>query len=103
MKKRILCLLLAVFMLSGCLVACNDGGKVDGGDGGEKGDSWENLDFGGATLSVCVSKNADEEVTFGAADKYTKGPDKPSTETVQKMVLTRNKKVANDLDITIDW
>ena len=102
MKKRILCLLLAVFMLSGCLVACNEG---DGGDiiGGEKGDDWKNVDFGNATLTVCVSKNADEEVTFGAADKYTKGPDKPSTESVQKKVLERNKKVAEDLDITIDW
>ncbi len=99
MKKRILCLLLAVFMICGCLVACNDdGGDVDGG---VKGDDWANLDFKNSTLTVSVSENADEEVTFGPAHVYTKGPDKPSQEAVQKKVLVRNKKVAEDLNINL--
>lgn len=101
MKKRILCLVLAVFMLTGCLVACDgkNGGEVDGGD---KNGDWANLDFKDATLKVCVSANQDKEGTFSAADKYTKGPDDASTsEPVQKKVLARNKKVAEDLNINL--
>ena len=100
MKKRVLCLTLAVIMLLGCLTACND--SETGGGGGEKGDDWANLDFKDATLTVSVSANADEEVTFSAADKYTKGPDNGATsEPVQKKVLARNKKVAEDLDMNL--
>lgn len=94
-------MLFAVFMLCGCLVACNDSG--DTVDGGEKGDSWANLDFKDSTLTISVSANADEEVTFGSAHVYTKAPDKPSQETVQKKVLLRNKKVAEDLDINVEY
>ena len=100
MKKKILCLMLAVFMMTGCFVACDD--ADDDIDGGELTDgNWESLDFKDATLTVSVSANADEEVTFSAADKYTKGPDKPSQEEVQKKVLIRNKKVADDLNINL--
>ena len=101
MKKRVLCLALAVFMLMGCLVACGGGGEVPPTQ--EKTDNWEDVDFQNSTLTVCVSINPDDQVTFGAADKYTKGPDKATTETVQKKVLARNKKVADDLNIKIEW
>lgn len=101
MKKRILCLVLAVFMLAGCLVACNDtgGGEVDGGD---KNGDWANLDFKDARLNVTVSKNQDDEVSFRPGNIYTKGPDSADTaEAVPKKVLARNKKVAEDLNINL--
>ena len=103
MKRRILCLALAVFMLAGCFVAC-DGSGDDVPDGGDKNGDWANLDFGGATLSVCVSKHQDEEVSFRPGDVYTKGPDDTATsESIAKKVLARNKKVATDLDINLKY
>ena len=41
MKKRFLCLALALFMMAGCFVACNDGGDYI--DGGKKGDDWKKI------------------------------------------------------------
>ncbi len=101
--KRFLSLFCVLALLTGCLISCNDetGG---GGDGGElvNGD-WASLDFGGETLTVSVSVNDPEQVTFKNAGLYTKGPDKHTTETVQKMVLERNKRAAKDLDMTVEF
>ena len=95
MKKKIFSLALAVCMLAGCLAACNNG-TGGGGGGGDKNGDWTNLDFKGQTLTVSVSANADEEVTFSAADKYTKGPDNAATsEPVQKKVLAGVKHSVN--------
>ncbi|MBO7170235.1 MAG: hypothetical protein J6W28_03555 [Clostridia bacterium] len=103
MKKKIFSLALAVCMLAGCLAACNNG-TGGGGGGGDKNGDWTNLDFKGQTLTVSVSANADDEVTFSAADKYTKGPDNAATsDNVLKKVLARNKKVADDLKMVIHY
>ncbi len=101
--KRFLSLLFAFSLLLGCLVSCNDGGDVVDGDEGYDG-TWESMDFGGETLTVSVSINDPNQVTFKNAGIYTKGPDNASTsEPIQKKVLARNKKVAKDLDITLEY
>ena len=100
--KKLVCLLLVFSMLFASLVACND--QSSAGDGGEKGDDWANLDFGGATLTVSVANNETKKVTFQGASVYTKGPDNAGTaEPVQKMVLERNNKVCEDLNMTIAY
>ena len=100
--KKLVCLLLVFVMLFASLVACGDGSNI--GDGGEKGDNWANLDFGGATLTVSVSKNDPDETTFQNSAVYMKGPDNAGTaEPVQKMVLERNNKVCTDLDMKIEY
>ena len=82
--KRMLCLALAFLMLMGCLVACNNG-TGGGVDGGEVNGNWANLDFKGETLTISVSKNDPNQVTFKNAGVYTKGPDNQGTsEPVQK-------------------
>ncbi len=101
--KRLLTFVLACLMFSACLVSCGggDGGNVDGGelvDG-----NWAGLDFGDATLRISVSVNDPEQVTFKNAGLYTKGPDKATTETVQKKVLARNKKVADDMNMKVEF
>ena len=102
--KKLVCLLLVACMLCASLVACNNGGGGGTVDGGEKGDSWANLDFGGATLTVSVSKNNPIETTFQNSAIYMKGPDNENTvDPVQVKVLQRNKKVSNDLNMTIKY
>ncbi len=100
--KKILCLLLALFMLCGSLVACNGDDEVP--DGGDKNGDWKNLDFGNATLTVSVSINDPFQTTFQNSAVYMKGPDNAATsEPVQKKVLARNKRVTDDLNIKIDY
>ncbi|MBO7170476.1 MAG: hypothetical protein J6W28_04780, partial [Clostridia bacterium] len=102
--KKLLCLCLIACMLCGCLVACNGDGNNDQNDGGDKNGDWANLDFENATLTVSVSKNQPRETTFQASSVYMKGPDNAATsEPVQKKVLARNKKVAEDLNIQIAY
>ncbi|MBO7170475.1 MAG: hypothetical protein J6W28_04775 [Clostridia bacterium] len=100
--KKILCLFLAVFLLCASLVACND--SVEPIDGGDKNGDWKNLDFGGATLTVSIANNETKKVTFQSASVYTKGPDNAATsEPVQKKVLARNKKVCDDMNMTVAY
>lgn len=100
---KLICLILACACLILSFAACS--GEEDGlDDGGERGPngSWENVDFGGSTLTVCVSANQGFEVTYPAANIYTKGPDSGvTTDEVQKKVLTRNKKVADMLNLNV--
>lgn len=99
--KRFLSLFCVLALLAACFVSCDEGGE--GGDTGDENydGTLASLDFGGETLTVSVSVNDPEQVTFKNAGLYTKGPDKSSTETVQKKVLARNKKVAEDLNATV--
>ena len=73
----------------------NDNELIDG--------NWAGLDFKGATLTVSVSCNQSQQALFGAADKYTRGPDGNTSDPVQRKVLARNKKVAEDLDINLEY
>ncbi len=101
--KKILCLLLALCMLCACFVSCDGDDEIGPGDQNYDG-TWESLDFGDAKLTVSVSANDPRETTFQNSAVYMKGPDKAATsEPVQKKVLARNKKVADDLDIAIDY
>ena len=104
MKKRIALLLACLFVICPlALTSCGgsqDSGADDGGDRGADG-SWDSVDFGGATVTMCVSANQDQEVTFPAADIYTKGPDQTTTEEVQKKVLARNERVAKTLNLNV--
>ena len=102
MAKKIICLLLALSCLVMCFASCDEraGGTDDGGDRGADG-SWDNVDFGGEKVYICVSANQDSEVTFPACDIYIKGPDTTTTEEVQKKVLTRNKKVESLLNLEV--
>ena len=101
--KRIACFLLAFLLLCGSLVACDSGDDVVPGDDKYDG-TLASLDFGGATLTISVSVNDPNQVTFKNAGLYTKGPDNQATsENVQKKVLTRNKKVADDLNVKVEY
>ena len=98
--KRILSLLLALIMCLGVLVSC--GGVVNSGDGGGGGGnggggdrtedgSWDNVDFEGQEVRLCISAHQSPECNFPAADIYTKGPDTAGSNEVAKEVLARNK------------
>jgi len=104
LTKLLSLLLVCVFVLTPVLCSCggDDGGVDDGGDRGADG-SWDGVDFEGSTLSICVSANQDSEVTFPAADIYTKGPDAVTTEEVQKKVLARNERVATMLGLNVEY
>ena len=102
MLKRFLSLLFVLALVVGCFVACDngDGGKTDGDD--DYDGTLGSLNFGGETLEVCVSACQDKEVSFRPGNIYTKGPDNGSTsEPIAKKVLVRNKKVADDMNMTI--
>ena len=104
-KRKLLILVLILSMVLCSFVACSDdGGEVidNGGDRGEDG-SWDGVDFGGATLRMCVSANQEDEVTFPAAVIYTKGPDEVTTDEVQKKVLARNQRVEKMLNLKVDY
>ncbi len=95
----VLALLLAAF--SAC--AGNAGNVIDdGGDRGADG-SWDGVDFGGETLRMAVSANQEEEVTFPAANIYTMGPDKVTTDEVQKKVLARNQRLEEMLGLKVEY
>ena len=98
--KRMLCGLLALVFIFG-LVACDVGvASGNGGDRNEDG-SWDGVDFKGQKVSLCISANQYMEVTFPAADIYTKGPDTAGTNEVAKEVLARNARAAEELGIEI--
>lgn len=100
--KKIACLFLAFVLLCGSLVACDSDDDVP--PGGEKGDDWANLDFEDSVLTISVSVNDPNQVTFKNAGIYTQGPDEGAVkEAVQKKVLARNKKVAKDLDVVVEY
>ena len=101
--KRSVCFLLIACMLCASLVSCNGGGAI--GDGGDLFDGdWSSLDFEGATLTVSVSANDPDETTFGNSAVYMRGIDNAATsDPVQKKILTRNRKVCENLDMTIEY
>ncbi len=102
--KKIACFLLAFVLLCGTLVACNDGGGGGNNGDDEYDGTLASLDFKGETLEVCVSACQDKEVSFRPGNVYTKGPDTASTsEPITKKVLTRNKKVADDLGMNLQY
>ena len=103
--SKLLALLLSLTLLLTVFASCTgDGGDVidDGGDRGEDG-SWDNVDFGGETLRMAVSANQENEVTFRAADVYTKGPDAVTTDEVQKKVLARNQRLEEMLGLKVEY
>ncbi len=102
--KRIICMLLVCSFLLLSLAACaEEETYID--DGGDRvGKSWDGVDFGGSPLKICVSANQDSEVTFPAANIYTKGPDSGiTTDEVQKKVLQRNAKVEQMLNLAVEY
>ncbi|MBQ8907451.1 MAG: hypothetical protein IJY71_02565 [Clostridia bacterium] len=106
MKKpiRFLALALALVLSLGVLASCNGGGagNVQTGNRGEDG-SWDDVDFGGSTLKISVSANRPNETTMPECSIYTKGPDKTSSDNVQKKVYERNRDVANMLNLKVDY
>ena len=106
MKKhiRFLALALALILSLGVLASCNGGGggNTQTGGRGEDG-SWDDVNFGGNELVVMVSANKPSETTLGASSAYTKGPDKTSSDNVQKKVYERNRDVANMLNISVTY
>ena len=100
---RILTALLALVLLLGVLASCT---LIDtnpgGGDGGERVDgSWDGVDFGGQEVRFCISINKYNEVTFPAADTYTRGPDTAGSNEVYKEVLARNARAEEELGVKI--
>ncbi|MBP3437686.1 MAG: hypothetical protein J6K61_07285 [Clostridia bacterium] len=104
MKKlcRGISLALALILSLGVLASCNGGGgNTQTGD--RVNGSWDNVDFGGNTLVVNLSANIPSETTMGACTAYTMGPDKASTDKVQQKVYERNKRVADMLNIEVEY
>ncbi|MCQ2385190.1 MAG: hypothetical protein MJ078_00720 [Clostridia bacterium] len=97
--------LLTVFTLLFPLTGCNQNNRTGQKDGGDRiGDGWEGVDFGGDTVRMCVSAHQDIEVTFPAADIYTKGPDGNNvTDKVQMKAKERNEKVAKMLNVNVEY
>ncbi len=105
-KTKLICLVLALLMVCATLASCTGDGADGPGYSGDRGEdgSWDNVDFGGATLTVEVSGAQDPQGTFPACNIYTRGPDSgTTTDEIQKKVLTRNKKVADDLNINVEY
>ncbi len=106
MKKhvRFLALALALVLSLGLLASCNGGGggNTQTGDRGENG-SWDNVDFDGNTLKISVSVNQPDETTMPECSIYTKGPDKTSSDNVQKKVYERNRDVADMLNLNVAY
>ncbi len=103
--RKLICMLLAFAFIIFSFAACaeEEVGIDDGGDRGPDG-SWDNVDFGGSELKICVSANQDSEVTFPAANIYTMGPDSgTSTDEVQKKVIQRNNSVAQMLNLDVKY
>ena len=119
MKKmtRLLCLLLALVMCVGILAACGgdddpeDTTKAPTTSGTGSGDKWDTAKFGGKTIRVYCNNQTQSTLTATASPNYVRfleGPDTTDEEidlsnAVDKAVYDRNVKVADKLDITIDW
>lgn len=119
MKKmtRLLCLLLALVMCVGILAACGgdddpeDTTKAPTTSGTGSGDKWDTAKFGGKTIRVYCNNQIQSTLTATASPNYVRfleGPDTTDEEidlsnAVDKAVYDRNVKVADKLDITIDW
>lgn len=105
---KILCLLLCFTFLVVPLWSCDEGsdngGNTDGGGFNDDGTvSWENVDFGGATLTFGISSSKESGGTFKPAKDYLMGPDSTSTDEVLKKVVQRNTKVKNDLKMNVEY
>ena len=112
MKKaiRFLCLLLAIVMCTGILASC-------GGDdpdttttqrpigGGEE--KWDGVSFEGETLRI--EYNSYEQGSLAATgsphyyEKFIKGPDSASSDSVDNAVFERNELVTDRLGMTVEW
>ena len=103
-SMRFLALALALVLSLGLLASCNGGGggNTQTGDRGEDGD-WSDVDFGGKILKISVSANQPNETTMPECSIYTKGPDKTSSDNVQQKVYERNREVAKDLNLTVEY
>ena len=101
---KALALLLSLVCILAAFASCrlNVGGddQNGGGDRTEEG-GWENVNFDGQEVRFCISINKYNEVTFPAADIYTRGPDTAGSNEVYKEVLARNKKATEELGIKI--
>ena len=113
MKKaiRLLCLLLALVMCTGILAACGGGDDPDttttkkptgGGD-----DKWDGVSFEGETLRIEYNSYVQTTLTATGSphyyDKFIKGPDAASSDSVDNAVFERNELVADRLGMTIEW
>ena len=105
-KMRMISFLLVLVMCLGALSSCLIGGNAGRGDegGGDRVDgSWDNVDFGGQTVRLCVSAHQTPECNFPAADIYTKGPDTAGSNEVLKEVLARNTAAETALNINVEY
>ena len=107
MKRKILCLFLALALFIVPLWSCDGGSDDDGVDGGGLNDdgsvNWDEVDFKGATVKFGISVDKESGGTFKPAKEYLKGPDASSTDEVLKKVATRNAKVEADLNMTVQY
>ncbi len=107
MKRKILCLFLALALFIVPLWSCDGDGGDDNVDGGGLKDdgsvNWEEVDFKGATVKFGISVDKASGGTFKPAKEYLKGPDASSTDEVLKKVATRNAKVEEDLNMKVQY
>ena len=112
MKKaiRLLCLLLALVMCTGILAACGGDDPdttttkrpIGGGD-----NKWDGVSFEGETLRIEYNSHVQTSLTSTGSphyfEKFIKGPDTASSDSVDNAVFERNELVADRLGMEIEW
>ena len=106
--SRFLSLFLAIVMLCGSFVGCNntsDNKDPVNNDPANEEVSLEDLDFNGATFTVHTSINVDEhESAARSSSNYLiQGAEEVLGDKASDSALQRNKKVEADLDITFRY
>ena len=112
--KKILALVLAICMLSLCLVSCGNEKNPDvtQAPGGNQGNDqpgtskWDGVKFEDTTLYVNLNEYIFGDVTKAGADhsnKFLVGPDDYTTDAVQNAVFDRNNKVINTLGLDVNY
>ena len=114
MRTRIIAMLLVLCMVVVSFAACGGGdnadvtkaptGNTDNTGNNDNTNKWEGVDFDGETIIISLSNYEPTVVKSAGATnsiKYIKGPDAYTTDSVQNAVFDRNKKVTDELDITV--
>ena len=116
MTKRIIAMLLVLVMVVMALASCGGGKDPEttknpsvttaGNQGGTEESKWDGVNFGGESIIISLSNFEPSVVTSAGATnsyKYIAGPDAYTTDSVQNAVYDRNRKIADELGLAVDY